>query len=341
MALVVCDRAETWDAFMSQASDSSLLQSWAWGELKARYGWEVRRYLWVQNGAARCGASVLRRPLPGGFAIHYTPHGPVLNGHFEEWPALWDALRPVLTAEGSIMLKLDPEWDTGQAGVLRAVGARPNPHPINHRATYQVDISGGEAAFRRLKESTRRNIRIGERNGLCVDISAESSAIPAFYQLLKETSDRAGYIRRPTSYYENVLRLFHERDQCAIYIARDGATPVAAAMMMFYGPKMIYLFGGTSFARKDLKPGYTLHWRAIEDAQRRGCTIYDMWGVPPRVTRTHPGYGYSEFKSRFNGRRVEFVGLHDLNIRKPLALALRGLEEVRERFARVKRAEHI
>ena len=60
--------AQVWDRFVAQARDGSILQSWAWGELKSRYGWEPTRYFWVRAGKVRGAVSVLRKPLPGGFA---------------------------------------------------------------------------------------------------------------------------------------------------------------------------------------------------------------------------------------------------------------------------------
>src|SRR5207245_2394076 len=41
--LRTCDDASAWDAFVSQAGDASVLQAWAWGSLKSRYGWGVER----------------------------------------------------------------------------------------------------------------------------------------------------------------------------------------------------------------------------------------------------------------------------------------------------------
>src|ERR1700724_904342 len=73
--LTTCEDASAWDAFVSQASDASLLQAWAWGSLKSRYGWRVQRYFWMEAGQPIGAAAVLRRGLPGGLALDYARRG--------------------------------------------------------------------------------------------------------------------------------------------------------------------------------------------------------------------------------------------------------------------------
>ncbi len=327
--LTACADPAAWDAFVSRAADGSLLQSWGWGSLRSRYGWEAARLFWTRGGRPCAAISVLRRRLPGGLALHYAPRGPVLDGRLEEWPGLWQVLRARLAENGGTLLKLDPEWTTDEGRrALEAAGGRPSRHPVQHQASLIVDLSGGDDVLRRVKESTRRNIRAGERHGITVEASEASSAMDLFYGLLQETAARRNFTIRPRAYYQDLLGVFRERGQVGVYLARHEGQLLAGAVMMFYGPTLIYLFGGTSAAAEPLKPAYLLHWRAIEDAQRRGCTHYDMWGIPLNPEPAHPGYGYYVFKSRFNGRPVRYIGLYDLPVNRPLALTVRLAERL-------------
>jgi lipid II:glycine glycyltransferase (peptidoglycan interpeptide bridge formation enzyme) len=336
--LTTCEDAPAWDAFVSQARDTSLLQSWAWGSLKSQYGWQAIRYFWIDGGRPVAAATVLRRGLPGGLALNYAPRGPILDGRLDAWPAFWQVLRERLGAEGGAVLKVDPEWTSDrERAALLETGALPSRHPIQHQATMLVDISGGDAALMRLKESTRRNIRSGAKQGITVEASEASAAMDNFYELLQETAAREHFTIRSRAYYQDLLVLFRERGQVAVYLARHQDRLLAGAVMLFYGPKLVYLYGGTRAEAKDLKPGYLLHWRAIEDAQRRGCTLYDMWGVPLHPEPGQRGYGYYVFKSRFNGRLVPFIGLYDLPVNRAATLTIR----LAERFARAGQPEFV
>jgi peptidoglycan pentaglycine glycine transferase (the first glycine) len=336
--LRTCDDASAWDAFVSQARDASVLQAWAWGSLKSRYGWRVARYFWVDGGIPIGAIAVLRRSLPGGLGLNYAPRGPILDGRLNQWPAFWQALRERLAQEGGTVLKVDPEWTTeAERAVLTESGALASRHPIQHQATMLVDISGGDEAMARLKESTRRNIRTGIKQGIRVDASDSSAAMDSFYALLVETAAREQFTIRSRAYYQDLLSLFRERGQVAVYLARQEERLLAGAVMLFFGSKLVYLYGGTRGDAKDLKPGYLLHWRAIEDAQRRGCTTYDMWGVPLNPRSDQRGYGYYVFKSRFNGRMVRFIGLYDLPVNRAATLTIR----LAERFARAGQPEFV
>ena len=336
--LTTCEDASTWDAFISQARDGALLQSWAWGSLKSRYGWRVSRYFWGEVNRPTGAISVLRRGLPGGLALAYAPRGPLLDGRDDQWPDFWQALRNRLAAEGGTVLKVDPEWSTEeQRQILLRAGARPSRHPIQHQATLVVDISGGDEALMRLKESTRRNIRSGARQGIMVEASDGSAAMDSFYELLQETAAREHFAIRSRAYYQDLLSLFRERGQVAVYLARLENRLLAGAVMLFFGRRLTYLYGGTRADAKNHKPGYLLHWRAIEDAQRRGCTTYDMWGVPLNPREGERGYGYYVFKSRFNGEMVRFIGLYDLPVNRAATLTIR----LAERFARAGQPEFV
>jgi lipid II:glycine glycyltransferase (peptidoglycan interpeptide bridge formation enzyme) len=67
------------------------------------------------------------------------------------------------------------------------------------------------------------------------------------------------------------------------------------------GPRLVYLFGGSSLRHARHQPAYLMHWEAIRWGLQQGCRVYDMWGVPNHEDPQAPGAGYYEFKRRWNG----------------------------------------
>ncbi len=81
---VVTDAA-AWDATLLSLPSPHILQSWAWGELKAQTGWRAKRLVWRDAAplaaAPHAAASLLIRRLNPRVpvAVAYVPKGPILD----------------------------------------------------------------------------------------------------------------------------------------------------------------------------------------------------------------------------------------------------------------------
>jgi lipid II:glycine glycyltransferase (peptidoglycan interpeptide bridge formation enzyme) len=314
--------ADTWDRLVTTLPHASPLQSWAWGELKARYGWRPARLMWSVDGRPAGAVATLRRALPAGLALHYAPRGPLLaQPRLETLRSLLLAIRPAFD-RGTVALKLDPEWEEEQGwrpATLRAAGLRHNPHDIQHRSTYLVDLRGSESeVLGRLKPVTRYNIRYAARHGITVRDGTDAASFSCFFALLQESARRNRFQIRAPGYYRDLLELFAARQQARIFIAERDGVVLSAILTVTYGAGLYYFFGGSNLQERAFKPNYLLHWEAMRDARRRGCTTYDMWGIPLEPRPDHPGHGYYVFKTKFNGCARRFVGMWEWPLR-PLA----------------------
>ena len=74
-------------------------------------------------------------------------------------------------------------------------------------------------------------------------------------------------------------------------------------------------------------PTFALQWEAIRWARSKGCTTYDLWGVPDEElesletsfrSRSDGLWGVYRFKRGYGGRLVRWVGAFDLVFNKPL-----------------------
>ncbi len=335
------DQAEAWDRLVISMPHAGPLQSWAWGEVKERYGWRARRFLWSHDGEAAGAVGVLERRLPGGFALHYAPRGPLLYRPVPEaLAAMCRSLRPALGRRG-VVLKIDPEWSPEEgvsAAALEAAGLRRSLRDVQHRSTYFLDIAGTEAeVLARVKPVTRYNIRYAARHGVTVRSGTDAALFATFFDLLQATAARTGFTIRPAGYYRDVLEAFAARGQGRLFLAERNGAPLGSVFIVLYGTRLYYLFGGSNLQYKELKPNYVLHWEAIRYAREQGCTTYDLWGIPLDPQPDHPGYGYYIFKTKFNGEQRRFIGMWDYPLRP---LLYRGFR-LGERFLSREKPEFV
>ncbi len=320
------DQAE-WDQRVTSTPGGHVLQSWAWGELKACFGWRVER---VAVGSA-C-AQVLYRSLPGGLGtIAYVPRGPAVDyaGLLDEAGLryLLDAIRPLARRRRALCLKIEPNLADDAASAvplaerLSALGFRPSPQTIQPRRTILVDLDGEpEALLKRMKQKTRYNIRLAARKGVTVR-SGDGTDLPAFYRLMEITAKRDGFGIHSQAYYEAAHRLFVPSDRGCLLLAEYEGQLLAGLVAFAFGDMACYMYGASSDEGRNLMPTYLLQWESMLWARERGCRTYDLWGVPDEdeatleagFTRRSDGlWGVYRFKRGFGGRLVRTVGAWDL-----------------------------
>ena len=87
-------------------------------------------------------------------------------------------------------------------------------------------------------------------------------------------------------------------------------------------------------------PTYALQWAAIRWARSRGCTTYDLWGVPDEDTATLEAqfaersdglWGVYRNKRGFGGQLVRYAGAFDHVYNRPLYQLYRFALKLRER----------
>lgn len=313
--LVTSPAAAEWDRMLARHG-GSLLQSWTWGDLQARFGWRVER-LWFDDGSTGlCSLQLTPALVPAG-TIAYVPRGPAII------PAGRHAALEMLTqrarAQRALVLRVEPEAPAGEAwsDLLPAAGWRPAP-TVQPLVTSLVDLRPDPDQVRAsFKPKTRYNLGLSERKGVSV---SQSDDVPAFARLSAATARRQQIHLPEAEYYRALLELFGP-DRARLYLAVHGYDLLAGILVTRFGRTAYYLFGGSSDLGRELMPNYLLHWRAMLDFKALGCEVYDWWGIPDQLGPDHPWAGLYRFKTGFGGTVVRYVGLYERPLR-PLAWGL-------------------
>jgi len=311
-----CLTPDTWDAFVARDAHGHLLQTWAWGELKAAFGWTPLRLAVEQDGALVAGAQVLYRRA-GPFAIGYIPKGPAFVGADEAAvDALWEALHRESRRRRALLLKVEPPWRDQEPGchqALRACGLSPSATTVQPRRTVVLDLQADEEALlARMKAKWRYNVRLSERKGILVR-PAGIAGLDDFYRLMRVTGERDAFGIHSKAYYRRALELFAPHHRVELFLAYYQGTPVAGLMAFAFNRQAYYFYGASSNAHRERMPNHALQWRAMLWAKEQGCTHYDLWGIPDvdEDPQTAPLAGVQRFKEGFGGEPVRYVGAYD------------------------------
>ncbi|OLP17683.1 methicillin resistance protein [Leptolyngbya sp. 'hensonii'] len=327
-ALTVHDRL-AWDALVQAAPEGCFMQSWTWADFKELEGYQTFRY--GLFAATVSGGSPPSTALVGGCIFYFYPNpnpsnlllapgGPLLP------PGLTPTAMALLTQQaealarslGAIALRIEPLWSQKPDGMAAFVRA---PVDLLPSETLLVDLRPAEVdRLAAMKPKGRYNLRLSQRRGVKTEFTTDPQAIPRFYDLFWETVRRQDFFGEPYGFFINLCQTLFPAGMAEIGLATWHGKPLAGILVLYWGQRATYLYGGRSDAYPEVMAPYQLHWVAMQRAKARGCTVYDFYGFSR--TPDHAYSRFSRFKSQFGGQPVTTIGAHDLVFYDQLANTL-------------------
>ncbi len=318
--------APAWDERIAALPLSHVLQSWEWGEFKARYGWRPHRLAW-EAPAGPAAAQVLARTALRRLRVLYAPKGPLLDWSAAPLrAAVLAELEALARREHAILIKIDPDVAVaaGPPGAeqplglgeeiqadLRARGWVESAEQVQFRNTVCLDLRlSPDELLARMKPKTRYNIRLAERKGVRVRPGG-SGDLHALYRLYAETAARDAFVIRPLAYYREAWGRFMAAGLAQPFLAEVAGEVVAALIVFRFARTAWYMYGMSRAAHRDKMPNHLLQWQAIRWAQAEGCQRYDFWGAPDRFEPGDRLWGVWKFKEGFGGEVVRHLGAWD------------------------------
>ncbi|MDW8350889.1 MAG: peptidoglycan bridge formation glycyltransferase FemA/FemB family protein [Anaerolineae bacterium] len=309
--------AGAWDEALRALPAPHLLQSWAWGAFKSRWGWSAERWLWRDAaGRPRAAAQLLMRRLHRWpVCVLYVPKGPIVADD-DAFDAALAWLERRARAQRAIWVKVDgdPAADEGaldrRRATLAARGWRYSPVQVQFRNTMHTDLrQSDDALLAAMKPKTRYNVRLAHKRGVQVRIAEQIGDDDAclLYDMYRETAQRDGFAIREAAYYRDVWRALNG----VAFIAQHEGRPLAGLVLLRFGDRAWYFYGMSRSLGREHMPSYLLQWSALRWAREQGCTVYDWWGAPDRLDESDPLWGVYRFKDGFGARFVEGLGAWD------------------------------
>ncbi len=246
-----------WNELLATSPNSSFFHTSNWARvLFESYGYRPRYFL-ARNGAIATLVPLMevRSFLTGqrGVSLPFT-----------------DYSMPILGEGVDINQVMGPIIEHGTAAGWRHVEIRdpasfPEDVPIfSMYYGHVVDLSGtAEALQRRLRDSTKRNIRKAAKEGVAVRRAETIESVREFYRLNCMTRRDHGLPPQPFRFFLKIFEHVISKGFGHVFVAYFKGIPVAANVYFHYGEKAVYKYGASDKAFQHLRANNLVMWEAM------------------------------------------------------------------------------
>ena len=319
----------------------AFMQTWEWGEFQKALGKKAERYFLTDKNELSAAFTLVHHALPLGLSYGYAPRGPVIAAGFSQEKNLVEAFKTIKdwaqkNLSHLLFLRLEPPASPINSG-LKQHGFFTPPYYIQPRFNHAVILdSEEEEILKSFHPSTRANIRKAGNRGVTVEIKSRMDAddYQQFFAMARETIQRnSGKNAYPSPPYfhaliKSVPFLSKTSDKNSLslgaFYGYQHGEPAAAHFVLFFGDTATYLYGASFSDKLNSKVSTYLHWRAMQEAQRRGFRYYDLGGIDEKRWPT-----LTNFKRQFRGKEFDYMGNIDIPIRPLLYNAYNLLKKFR------------
>lgn len=309
------DRWTAWDAFLEATPAAGFMQSSWWADFRVEAGYNHFAAILKHQGAILGGAVVMKFfPTPER-CFYYIPDGPLLPDDESSAREVFAALLAAIEAERKTEtlpishLRIEPRWERLPAFIsgFRGVPAF-RDGCMEPRHTLWVDLRPAEEQIlAQMKPKGRYNIRLAQKHGVSVVEDNSERGLADFLAIYRETATRQKLAAKPPDYFESLHAILRARNKGALFFAEHAGQRLAAALVVFFGWRATYFFGGSLPVQRHLMAPHLLHWEIMRRAKASGHQCYDFWGIAPAEEPTHPWWDISVFKRKFGGREINLV----------------------------------
>ncbi len=325
--------ALAWETLVQQNPASGFMQSLTWATARRRQGLKTLHLGLFDDGHLIGGAICYAASERAGLLV--APEGPVLPWENSQLALhglrlIQQAAERVAPAYGALGLRIEPRLEPPRPRALKAY--RRAPFDLVPPETLYLDLMDSPAELlAAMRPKGRYNIRLAARRGVTIRQEDTAAAVPRFYTLLREAGRRDDFFVEPLPFFVALAETLCPLGMARFLFAEHEGDPLGVLLLLTYGPRATYLYGGVSNRKRHLMAGYALQWAAIELARQAGCTTYDFYGYEPHGAPDHLYAGFSRFKRQFGGHPLRFIGAHDFFFLDRLADAVvRTVHELTE-----------
>ena len=320
MEIKIITSQNVWQEAFDQFGSPSFLQSWEWGELQQALGYRVFRLgLYEKNNLLAVAQTILISAKRGNFL--FLPHGPL--SHLEPKKYLSYLKKELIMMAKKYhcsFIRIAPiQIDTpGNLQQFKDLGFKKAPIYMHAERLWVLPLNKSEdELLNQMRKTTRYLIRKSGRDGVIIEKRTDKKAVDDFYKVYEETARREKFVPFSKEYIKNEFEVFNKTGNALFLFGRltesrqapSSREYLVSALILFTKSSAFY-HQGASIHTKYATP-YLMQWEAIKEAKKRGCQLYNFWGIhhPGRTPKSWTGL--TLFKTGFGGEQTDYIPTQD------------------------------
>ena len=315
-SIVDINDRNSWDNFITSHPEANFLQSWDFYEFHKSRGKKVVRRAAVNNNdeIVAAYAGVVETAKRGTYMA--IAGGPIMD--FEDKKLVGEIfadIRKMGKETGCVFVRVRPQLPLSEKslGLMRELGLKKAPMYLSVEYAGILDLrKSEEEILAGASQGFRRKLRKAEKNDIEIMANAEKWSIEEFCKLEKKHAERQQYVAFSSSFLTKQFDAFAKNNEVLIYTAKKDGEILAQNFMIFYGAEASYHYGVSSQLGTKYSAAPLLHMAAMDEARKRGCIRYNLWGIVGPEEKTHRFYGVSEFKRSFGCEELKYTPAHDM-----------------------------
>lgn len=319
-----------WDKFITSHQETNFLQSWDFYEFHLSRGKKiVRRALKKDGKIIAAYAGVVETAKRG-------THLAIAGGPILDWQdqktvkTIFDDIKKMGQEHDCAFVRVRPQLELSNKSLklMKDLGLKKAPMYLSVEYAGILDLKKSEEKILvDASQGLRRKIRKAKKlENLKITADDKKESIEAFCKLEKLHSARQKYVAFSDDFLKKQFEAFAKNHEVLIYTAKLDQEILAQNFIIFYGPEASYHYGVSSSLGTKYSAAPLLHLKAMEEARKRGCIRYNLWGIVEPDQKNHRFYGVSEFKRSFGCEELKYTPAHDL-ILDPLKYQITKLVE--------------
>jgi len=311
------ENKQTWNSFFEDCGSPSFLQSWEWGEFNKSVGYNILRLGAFDRGGLVATTLVIKIKSKRGNFL-FVPHGPIINLEFkiqnsrETIEKIKDYLVETAKKENFAFIRVSPVLEDNQDNreVYKDLGFKKAPLYMHAEKMWVLALEKSEDELLcQMRKTTRYLVRKAQRDQVEIVKRTDEKASQDFYKIYEETTQREKFVGFSKKYIKAEFDNFNKENNAVFLFGKSGGQILASALILFTKSTAFY-HQGASIHTKVPVP-YLLQWEAIKEAKKRGCKLYNFWGILDPGRSPKSWAGLTLFKQGFGGYEKTYVATQD------------------------------